>query len=497
MSMNLLIDDWIPVEDHDEKNRISLKKLLTTNEDWVLSSFRDDMELATIQLLVSLVQVCFMPKDKKELEKRLNKSLTVMEYEKGIEPYKDWFDLYHREFPFMQSADVQPKKDNKNFTSLQKLFVGLPEKTSSSPSSNAFFNRVDEIETAHWGDVAVALFQQATNGFSLGGSAFSVGLKGSMPVTTLVLGDSLKKTVWLNILTDEFWRQNSIVSKTIVNEPTWVKEVIEKENTVNIGLPRGLFWQPAKMKLKIINNVISGFYTEPELCNTVGFWLHPHTPIDIIRLQNNNPKEKPYQSIQWGKPIWSQMMSFFYTSDKYKKKEGTSSAIVVQQFQKYFNNNELHLAIGGYIKGGSAEILACRKHETFSLAQGWEEQASEMEYLIDVGNRFEQALYDATKKCCKIGMPIDKKEHYYNKIVNYSKEEFYKNSEPIFHSILKKADWNDVVFFIESLKKLIVDIYKEATQTMSNDVKYFHGVIEGEKLLHKKIKEIIDGNRMQ
>ena len=64
MSMNLLIDDWIPVEDHDEKNRISLKKLLTTNEDWVLSSFRDDMELATIQLLVSLVQVCFMPKDK-------------------------------------------------------------------------------------------------------------------------------------------------------------------------------------------------------------------------------------------------------------------------------------------------------------------------------------------------------------------------------------------------------------------------------------------------
>ena len=70
--MNLLIDQWIPVILNGEFQRLSLKQLLCDQkeQDWQLSCFRDDMELAALQLLVCLVQVVFMPEDAKMLKRR-------------------------------------------------------------------------------------------------------------------------------------------------------------------------------------------------------------------------------------------------------------------------------------------------------------------------------------------------------------------------------------------------------------------------------------------
>ncbi len=497
--MNLLTEEWIPILLDGKRKRISLEILLTTENDLELTSIRDDMELATIQLLVSLVQVCFKPKDKTELNQFINTPLSSMEYKKSVDPYIEWFDLQHEKWPFMQVAGVEAQKGDKNFSSLHKLFIGLPEKTSTSPSSNAFFSRTDEIDKAHFGDVAVALFQQSTNGFSLGGSSFSVGLKGGMPVTTLILDRKLRKTIWLNILTKESWIQ----SKKVCDEPTWYAPPIHNvENSSNIGLFRGLFWQPSKIKLKIVSNAILGFYTTPGLCSANGFWFHPHTPLDIVRLKNNNPKEKPYQSLQRHKAIWGQMLCFFYNPNDTKQEEGISSALVVQQFKRYFKGNELNLGIGGYIKGGSAESLAWRKHETYSLSIGWEGRAGVMKGLIDIGNQFEQSLYFAVTRCCSYAFPTDKPDSITSpslkqRFFDHSKKEFYKNSEPIFHSILKQISWDDedtYSHFIQQLKYLVKSIYEETTASLNSDVKYFRGVAEGRKELNRKIKEIEDEN---
>jgi CRISPR system Cascade subunit CasA len=188
--MNLLINEWIPVEWDKKIQRISLKKLLCEEHDFKIKTFRDDMELATLQLLVCIVQVVFMPADKKALKARWQSPMTEAEYQQGIENYLDWFDMLHPKTPFMQTGSVQPEKGNKNWASLQKLFMGLPEKSSSSPTSSAFFDTPDEITSIPIGDAAIALFQQATNGFSLGGVGYSVGLKGSMPLTTLIISEN-------------------------------------------------------------------------------------------------------------------------------------------------------------------------------------------------------------------------------------------------------------------------------------------------------------------
>src|SRR4030043_521581 len=157
--MNLLSDNfnWIPVIHQGRFRHISLKDLLCKDEDWQISLNRDDMELAALQLVVCLVQVVFMPRDGKELKRRMETPLTEEEVEKAC------------------------------------------------PSC-----------------AAIALFQQATNGVSLGGSPFPVGLKGMSPVTTLVFYQNLRKRIWGNILRKEFLSKKKLYSANPAdNKPTW------------------------------------------------------------------------------------------------------------------------------------------------------------------------------------------------------------------------------------------------------------------------------------
>ena len=62
--MNLLVDPWIPVENE----LITLEELLTSANTYQLAVERDDMEFATLTMLVSLVQALFTPNDDTELQ---------------------------------------------------------------------------------------------------------------------------------------------------------------------------------------------------------------------------------------------------------------------------------------------------------------------------------------------------------------------------------------------------------------------------------------------
>ena len=83
--MNLLTDDWIPVELNGELQRISLKTLLCEEQDFKIKTFRDDMELATLQLLVCIVQVVFIPDTAKTLNMRWHNPISKTDYQQGIE----------------------------------------------------------------------------------------------------------------------------------------------------------------------------------------------------------------------------------------------------------------------------------------------------------------------------------------------------------------------------------------------------------------------------
>ena len=511
--MNLLTDDWIPVELNGELQRISLQKLLCEEHDFKIKTFRDDMELATLQLLVCIVQVVFMPEDKKALNIRWDSPLSASEYQQGIEKYLNWFDVSHPQTPFMQTASVKPEKGNKNWASLQKLFMGLPEKTSSSPTSSAFFDTPDEIKSISIGDAAIALFQQATNGFSLGGVGYSVGLKGSMPLTTLIVSDNLRKSLWCNVLSREFLQKFPSILAAQLQEPTWITpppyEKNVKESANHIGLMRGLFWQPAKVKLELINGEVTGFYKEAGTCTVKDFWLHPHTPIDTERLKANDPKEKPYLSARGDQPLWGQMLSYFYTNAQIKavdaKKEGSSCALVVQQYEQVWKKNGIQLAIGGYIKGGSAESLAGRRHEIYSLAEGWQNNSAELNGLIDFAVTCQQRLSLAVADFVDMANTAfkdrnnneakkkftSKEPHFKKHLKANAKQVYFNNSETIMHSLLKEFQWDDdLTPHRDKFIALAKNVFEQLVSSYEHEDKMLEPVIKSRQFLNNMLHKL-------
>lgn len=508
--MNLLTDTWIPVELDGEIQRVSLKTVLCEDRDFKIKTFRDDMELATLQLLVCIVQVVFMPEDKKAIKVHWNNPLTESDFQQGITPYLDWFDVLHPEIPFMQTGRVKSEKGNKNWASLQKLFMGLPEKSSSSPTSNGFFDTPDEITSISIGDAAIALFQQATNGFSLGGVGYSVGLKGSMPLTTLVISDTLRKSLWCNVLSREFLQRTTQILTAQLQEPTWVTpphSKIPEEHALHIGLFRGLFWQPAKVKLALTNGKVSGFYKEAGTCTVSGFWLHPHTPINMLRLKENNPKEKPYLSARGDQPLWGQMLSYFYTDKQVTnlKEAGTSCALVVQQHNEHaWLKGNIQLAVGGYIKGGSAESLAGRRHEIYSLESGWEDNSAELNGLIEFAVSCQQRLNLAVadfvdraettfndrrdgKKKLSLGKEGNFKKHLKAK----AKQLYFNNSESIMHSLLKEFHWNDdLTPYQNQFTALAATIFEYVVSPYEHEDKMLEPVINSRQFLNNMLKKL-------
>lgn len=505
--MNLLTDEWIPVEIGGKSQHISLQALLCDAPPCTIKTFRDDMDLAALQLLVCLVQVVFIPDDKEALKRRREQPLSESEYRQGIEPYRDWFDLLHPKTPFMQTASVMPEKGNKNWASLQKLFIGLPEKSSSSPSSSAFFDTTDEINSIHLGDAAIALFQQATNGFSLGGVGYSVGLKGSMPLTTLVVTDKLRESLWCNVLSRDFLKNYQILEAPL-QEPTWVTPPHSKfseEQAHHIGLARGLFWQPAKVKLELLNGRATGFYKEPGTCTVGGYWLHPHTPTDLIRLKAGNPKEKPYLSAQRDLPLWGQMLSYFYNPDQANQLQGmaASPALVAQQFNRVWLTEKITLAVGGYVKGNSAESLAGRRHEIYSLAQGWQDKSGELHHLIDFALKCQQRLNLAvgefadvaeksfTDRRDNISKKPGKDGHFKKNLKAKAKQLYFSNSETLMHGILKEFKWSDDLDpHRQKFTALAKRVFEQVVSPYEHEDKMLEPVLSSRQFLHNMLSKL-------
>jgi len=232
--------------------------------------------------------------------------------------------------------------------SIQKLFIGLPEKGSTSPYAHAFFYQTSELRKVCFSCAAIALFQQATNGVSLGGRFFMVGLKGVAPVTTLVVGETLRETVWFNVLSRETIakRMSYLLSIDVCNKPTWIEPIKATknlpENSSRIGMLRGLFWQPAKVELIQSEKIHSicdscgsamdvgyvGFKQEQFIYKRTGFWRHPHSPVKIT--------DQKYIKLDSDYPVWRQFLGFVYeTKDNSLDKglQGFSPAIPVTQFK--------------------------------------------------------------------------------------------------------------------------------------------------------------------
>ena len=395
--MNLLEDSWIPVRADGgtgASRLLTYQQLLCEPGDWQVSLPRDDLELACVQLLVCMTQVMFLPEDDKTLRTRIANPLLPENFAVGIRPCRDWFDLDHPTQPFMQSRGVKAAED----TPIQKLLIGLPE-----GNNHAFFNEAGEVRYLGGTLAAIALFNQASNCPSFGGG-FKGSLRGGAPITTLVYGETLRETIWRNVLTRPRIAERQIAMPSFEqDQPTWVKPILEK-STIHwneIGLMRGLFWQPARVELVKSEALApcdmlggeamqgyTGFRKEKFNFTVDGVWPHPHGAM-TMSLRKDPPVK--FASFTTTAPAWSHLSEFVVPNDvnASEAKEGSIPAGPITQANE-IGEGDLHLLIGGY-RTNQASVLE-RRHEMMSLAQGWQDDKGRMTKLVEIGKEAKKAL---------------------------------------------------------------------------------------------------------
>ena len=397
--MNLLEDPWIPLRADDGAGVFRLLTyrdlLCEPGQHWQISLPRDDLELACLQLLVCMTQVMFLPNDDTELRQRLAAPLTPTEFDAGLAPFLDWFDLDHPTQPFMQTRGVKAADP----TPIQKLLIGLPE-----GNNHAFFNEAGEIGQVSGTVAAIALFNQASNCPSFGGG-FKGSLRGGAPITTLVFDRDLREMVWRNVLTRSRVEERQISAPgPAQDQPCWISPIAEK-STIHwnqIGLMRGLFWQPAKVELvkaeeDRVCDVLSGeatagysgFLKEKFNFTVEGVWPHPHGAMTMTL--KKGVTEQRFASFTTTAPAWTQLSEFVIPRGMNGKdaKEGSSPAGSISQFAAMGDSGHLNILVGGY-RTNQASVLE-RRHELIGLAPGWGRE-SRLSSLVGIGKDARKSL---------------------------------------------------------------------------------------------------------
>ena len=486
--MNLLKDPWVPVQNEGSTALITLEQVLCTNDDYRIALPRDDLELACLQLMICLTQVLFPPEDKKALLARLRQPMSTDEYAQGIQPFIDWFDLRHEQWPFMQVRGVKAKE----MTPIQKLFVGLPE-----GNNHAFFNDPGEISVVSEAVAAIALFNQAMNAPSMGGG-FKGGFRGGVPITTLLSDQKLRHRVWVNVLHQEHIRKMLPKYDALrpIDKPVWVEPIQAKSRipAQEIGLLRGLFWQPAHIELVYVENAgtcdvtampvdkgVIGFSKEKFVYDLVGDWIHPHSP----RVRDLKKNTLRYLSFTTMAPAWTQLNHLLVASQD--KKEGHDPAEVVQQFKRDLARPS-QLIVGGY-RNKRASILQ-RRHELFPLRPGWDKKGEQIAAFVGLGLKIKtllrNKLYGLAKATGAEGIN-EKAETFY-----------YHQSEPLIHQTLREIDWSDAGATLDRLRDELIrlswDIFDQVTRPYAHEPRMLQALATAKRSLGAEFKKLKGGS---
>ncbi len=506
--MNLLKDPWIPVRNGADFQQITYKDLLCLEQPMCrVALSRDDLELACIQMLAALTQVIFMPADKKELRTRIQTPLTEQEYETRVKEYEDWFDLNHPKWPFMQV--LEPGTDET--TPIQKLFLGLP-----AGNSHAFFNESNECEKVCLPCAAIGLFNSCTHAPNISGK-HKGGLRGNAPISTMIYDGSLRKMIWMNVLSQEMVDRIMLGNRQEI--PVWVEKIKgakkqedgEQIQATNIGMARGLFWTPILVRLL--------FHNEPIVCDCCGLtsnvgikgfrlgsvfmfivkglWPHPYSPRQLnLQKENKKGKEIPEESVvsfTTTEPAWTQFSELLFHSEKTDKKEGYVPATVISQYHDLFSDKTMYLLIGGY-RNKQASILQ-RRHELYSIPAGWSDDLRDrIIEIIDIGLSMKEILVnkvlypvvkgDEKKGLKGVGVAINTKAS-----VLY----FYLTESHI-HNMLRETSLREFaqakIVFLENISQICLDIFERVTQAYIHKPELIGTVALGRVKLRRLLKEL-------
>ncbi|PPC75069.1 type I-E CRISPR-associated protein Cse1/CasA [Pokkaliibacter plantistimulans] len=498
--MELLSGAWIPVRpiEGGASQTVRLADVLCSQQRWILSLPRDDMELAALQLLICLIQISWIPEDDDALRRYLTQPLSPAEFEQGIRQWGDMFRLDHPDSPCLQVKGVSAKEA----TGMDKLMAGLTGATNCT-----FVNEPNQAEALCGGCAAIALFNQANNAPSFGGG-FKSGLRGGSPVTTLIQAveyqrADLRTTLWLNVLTRPRLMELLGDDLQLHQPPTWQQPI--KEGAVisagSIGLLRGLFWQPDHIELcsPIGEGCCTGCgqqapvryngFLKAKFGFTVeGTWPHPHSP-RLLQTKKGVAEEK-FLAFTTSAPSWTQLGRVLVRLDGMKG-EAQFPAAVVAQCQQVFERANTHLMIGGY-RNNQASILE-RRHDVMAVHHGWQTQGVAIQTLVDIGLGYKTALRKALFTFAEGVKNTDLKGAGVA-VHEVAERDYFRRSDLLITDLLANLNFNDPLPQLDQLRtdlrQLCVRLFEQVTLPYAHHPKLVRVLAVARRSLSKHLSEL-------
>lgn len=198
--MNLISKPWIPVRRADGSRDKIVPCQITDHVGTdksptvAIASPRPDFDGALVQFLIGLLQTTCTPPDRMTWRKWRREPPSAEELKSSFKTVAFAFEL-EGEQAFMQNFTPA---DLGNELEITALLIEAPGNQTLEQNKDHFIKR-GLVERICPHCVAMALLTLQINAPS-GGRGYRTGLCGGGPLTTLILGDSLWETCWLNVL---------------------------------------------------------------------------------------------------------------------------------------------------------------------------------------------------------------------------------------------------------------------------------------------------------
>jgi CRISPR system Cascade subunit CasA len=194
---NLMSERWIPVRRKDGTEILirpaEIVSAHDTNPVVALATVRPDFNAALLQFLIGLVQTTYAPTTDDWFE-RYDEPPTEEELGQAFDAVAFAFELDGSGPRFLQDLDELEGDD----LGIDRLLIEMPGEQTLKRNTDLFQKRA-RVGRLCRPCTATALFTLQSFAPS-GGRGHRTSLRGGGPLTTLVMGDTLWRSVWLNVL---------------------------------------------------------------------------------------------------------------------------------------------------------------------------------------------------------------------------------------------------------------------------------------------------------
>ena len=306
--MNLLQDAWISIQRRSGRVEKIAPMLLTANaEDPAVEILapRADFRGALYQFFIGLLQTGFAPHDLRQWREQWNKPPDDGALGRALAPYAEAFEFDTSGPAFMQDRELPPSE----CVGIAALLIDAPGDKTITDNKDHFVHR-EGVRQVCYACAASALFTLQINA-PTGGVGHRVSLRGGGPLTTLLVPEDAKMTlwhrIWVNVLPQD--ALNYPADQRLSDVLPWIDPTRTSEpggvgdTTPETVHPLQAYWSmPRRIRLdfsggeagtcdlcgEFAEKVVRQYQKKNYGVNYTGAWLHPLSPYNY-----DSKAEKP------------------------------------------------------------------------------------------------------------------------------------------------------------------------------------------------------------